>query len=199
MLLQLNNLTLEADSVENKYRDSYESIFPQALIDRIGKKTNEGSKKQSIAAYLLLNEILMYDWGISLKSIQFTENGKPYLENGPFISVAHSGNTVCAAVCETPIGVDIENIKEGNLRVVDRFFTSAEKRYILKKDSEKRFFTLWTIKEAIIKREGKGLRDIGNIRLNILFGKIFYKNYKIITKIHEKCVISVCFDEKTGR
>jgi phosphopantetheinyl transferase len=199
MLLQLNNLTLQIANVEALYRDDFQSFFPQALNERIGERNNEESKKQSVAAYILLEKMLIEHYGLTLKDLKFTENGKPYLKDGPFVSVSHTEGFVCAAVSDLAIGVDIEQLREFDFKIADRFFSSREKSYILKKDSIKRFFTLWTLKEAIIKLEGRSLGNIGGINLNMMFGRFFYKNYRLITKIHENCVISVCFSEKTGK
>ncbi len=199
MLLQLNNLDLEFQKVSNINSQNYKELFPESLLARIALKNNEVLKEQSVAAYFLLNSILNGGYALSLKGLIFTENGKPYFQNGPFISLSHSGEYVCAAVSECPVGVDIEQIREFNSDVLDRFFTKREKRYILKKDTKVRFFTLWTLKEAILKRQGRTISDISKIRLIILGDKVYFKNFKLLTKIHKNYVISVCFNEKTGK
>ena len=199
MLLQLNNLHLAADSVENLFRGDFEFLFPSILNERIRRKKNPNAKKQSVAAYILLNNILREYYNTTLCDLMFTENGKPYLENGPFFSVSHTEGYVCVAVSRYPIGVDIEQIRNFDNKVLDRYFSASEKRYISNKNSAQRFFKLWTLKEAIIKREDRTLSQIADIKLKILFGKPFYKKFNIHTEIYENCIISVCFSKKTGK
>lgn len=198
MLLRLNNLTLAAGRVEEHYCEDYEALFPKILNERIGKKNNPNAKKQSVAAYVLLNKMLIGDYGISLKGIQFTENGKPYFENRPFISVSHTENYVCVGVSDSPVGVDIEQLRDFDKKIASRYFSKSENRYIGRKNSNFRFFKLWTIKEAIIKREGTSISQMPKVKTKLLFGKPFYKNYNIHTEICENCVISACFSKKTG-
>lgn len=198
MLLQLNNFFLEIEKVSNLYSDNYNEYFPESLKLRIDLKKNREARVQSVAAYSLLSEVLNREYNLSLKELCFTDNGKPYLKNGPFISLSHSGEYVCVGVSKNPIGVDIEKIREFNSSILERYFSKTEKRYILKKNIKERFFTLWTLKEAILKKQGITLSDLSRIRLIIIGKRFFYKNFKLISKIYENHVISVCFDEKTG-
>ncbi len=199
MLLQLNNIDLCVEEISNLCCENYNELFPESVKSKIALKNNDEAKRQSIAAYLLLDRLLNGAWGLSIKDLLFNKNGKPYFENGPHISLSHSGDYACAAVSSSPIGVDIEKLREFDLKILDRFFTHREKSYILKRDTQKRFFTLWTLKEAVIKREGRTLSDLSKIRLIIFGNRIFYKNFKFKTFFHENYVISVCFDEKTGK
>ena len=52
------------------------------------------------------------------------------------------------------IGCDIQQIKDINLSIADRFFTAEERKYV--KCTED-FFRIWTLKESFIKAIGKGL------------------------------------------
>ena len=199
MLFRSNNLSLSVGRVEDIYSEDYKSLFPETLNERIEKKNNLNSRKQSVAAYLLLQKILMEYYGATLESLRFSENGKPYLECGPQISVSHTDNYVCVGVSFSPVGVDIEQLRDFDEKIAKRYFSKAENQYISKDNSIFRFFKLWTVKEAIIKLEGTSISQMAEIKTKLLFGKPFYKNYKIHTETYENCIISVCFSKKTGK
>ena len=87
---------------------------------------------------------------------------KPYLEGHPKVhfNLTHRNWYALLAINEEPIGIDIEEIKETEnfLELLDYFASPHEKRWVC--SSLKRFFMLWTIKEALMKAQGTGfLRD----------------------------------------
>ena len=92
------------------------------------------------------------------------EYGKPFLQGqeGFHFNISHSDRYVVCAVSDAPIGVDVEKIRQVRLKVAERFFTESEKQYVFSGESEEmkcsRFFTVWTRKEAFVKRDGRGLR-----------------------------------------
>ena len=90
-------------------------------------------------------------------TINRTENGKPYIEGNPFyFSISHSLDHAVIALCDKPIGVDLEYYdKEGRLKnynhVINRF-TEREKNWI--NEAFVYFFINWVSKEAYIKMLG---------------------------------------------
>lgn len=116
------------------------------------------------------------------------ENGKPYTQKKPdfHFSISHSENAVAVAFSKDQIGIDIEKIRNTNLKVANRFFTPEEQEYI-KSDtalSRTRFFEIWTKKEAVIKKSGLKLRDIKTA-----------KSEHITTFLEDGYVISVCTEK----
>ena len=93
-----------------------------------------------------------------------TENGKPYIIKQPdfHFGISHTKNAITVAFSKEPVGVDIEKIRDVDLKVADRFFTEEEQKYINSDVSLscRRFFEIWTKKEAIIKKSGLKLKDI---------------------------------------
>jgi 4'-phosphopantetheinyl transferase len=92
----------------------------------------------------------------------FGENGKPHIGNLPDVhfNISHSGNYVVCAVAHTEVGIDVERIREVNLRIAERFFSPSEIDDLMayEKDSRMQYFiTLWTIKESFLKAIGRGL------------------------------------------
>ena len=95
-----------------------------------------------------------YQWSIN-------DNGKPYLINGPFFNISHSGEYVIFASHQSrDVGVDIEKIDENKLDGI---------RYVLDQDEEKErdintLFQIWSNKESIIKCLSTNLEDIKKIK-----------------------------------
>ena len=84
-------------------------------------------------------------------TINFTENGKPYVEGDPlFFSISHSKNTAVFALSDKPVGIDLEFI-DGKRKVesIISRFTDREKSEI--KGNLPLFYENWVVKEAYIK------------------------------------------------
>ncbi len=81
-----------------------------------------------------------------------TQNGQPYLDGNPlYFSLTHSGNAAAIALCDKPVGVDMELFKnKRHLPILSRF-PDEEQAEIL---GEKDFLTHWTVREAFVKYTG---------------------------------------------
>ena len=121
--------------------------------EKFDRLIDEKTKRQSLTAGLMLNNY------ISDKEIKLNKYGKPYVENGPFFSLAHSGDYVILAVSDkADVGCDIEKLRDCDFIKTGRLvFTDSEMSEI--KSSEDicdSFFEFWTKKEAFIKCIGEG-------------------------------------------
>lgn len=133
--------------------------LPPTVLGHIEKKTNEKHRKESLAAYALLDRMAAEE-GISdlLFRIAFAESGKPYDTAGEvYISLSHSGDYVAAAISDSPIGVDVEAIN-GTLsveRLSARYLLKEESERILSLRKEERseaFVRLFSEREAVAKK-----------------------------------------------
>ncbi len=111
-----------------------------------------------------------------------TEKGKPYFKYIPdlFFSISHTDGLTVIALSDCEVGIDVEKIKKADLRVVRRFLKN-EADYITEKDSDRRFFEVWTKKEAYLKCKGTGLSGGLNC-VNVLelpFETMDYEDYII--------------------
>ncbi len=146
--LNTDNLT-DADRarVARKLPKRYEAAL------RIQK---ENARESSIGAGLLFLKCL----GVAEEcDLLEGPHGKPYRKSGPAFNLSHSGNKVVLAVSDStdpfdPVGVDIETIRTGWERAVDRVFTAEEIDWA--NDDPERFAMLWTAKEAAVKAIGTG-------------------------------------------
>lgn len=120
-------------------------------------------KKLSLYGELVVRVIACHMLGTLNEKIEFCrgEYGKPFLKNYPnfHYNISHTRNAIAIAVSEDVVGVDIEKLRKAELQIADRFFTVAEQDYIkeFKEKTDKRFYEIWTKKEAYIKCIGKGL------------------------------------------
>lgn len=104
-------------------------------------------------------------------------NGKPEYKKGKdipeiYFNLSHSGEFVVCAVSHKPIGVDIEGNRKVSLKTAKRFFTAAEYKWVCGNENsnkdeqleatlsqQKRFFRIWTMKEAYSKFTGIGIAN----------------------------------------
>lgn len=138
----------------NKYND----VLPQWRKDKIDRYANIKDKIRSLGASLVLIKGLK-ERGISLEecTIAYGKNGKPYIEGkgDMHFNISHSGDKIAVGIGTEPIGVDIQQVRPVNLRIIDRFFTGNEDKYInLELD---KFHEIWCLKESYLKCIGIGL------------------------------------------
>jgi 4'-phosphopantetheinyl transferase len=174
------------------------SLLPQERVDRIRKFHFRRNALQSLCGELISRIKLAEYLGIDMSQvdIQRDEYGKPHCVNSQnlFFNVAHSGNLVAAAFDNKVVGVDIENMRNTDMAIADRFFSKNEAAALrAKPEGEQRdfFFKLWTLKESFIKAEGKGLSiplDSFEFEIdkpgNVLFVKLTNERHRIYTFRH---------------
>ena len=97
---------------------------------------------------------------LPLGQVRHDDKGAPVCDNY-FISITHTDVKIIVAVSRVPVGVDIEKIREPNYKTIKRFCTDDEEEYILSASDEaekiKRYFSVWTLKEAYFKCTGEGI------------------------------------------
>lgn len=120
-------------------------------------KKYEDSLRGLYGKLLLKNELKVKELNLS-----YNQYGKPYIEDmkNTHFNISHSGEWVVLAVDNVPIGIDIQEITNIDLKIAKRFFSSEESEYIYSLDEKSRvdaFFKLWSLKEAYVKADGRGL------------------------------------------
>lgn len=99
-------------------------------------------------------------------NFQYTDNGKPYLapahnaQTPTHFSLAHCNTSVCVAISNAPVGVDVENRKRNGKpwEIIADIFnpTVAQRMAKLPSEAEHKafFFTHWTAMESMVKMKG---------------------------------------------
>lgn len=94
--------------------------------------------------------------------------GRPELAPGQTprpirFNLSHTpGLAACAVTLDVDVGIDVENVERAgvDVDVTARSFTASERAYVQAgpdEDRRRRFFQIWTLKEAYIKATGRGL------------------------------------------
>ncbi len=145
-------------------------------------KAEDNNKKEiSKKAYRFICDKAPYK-----SEIVKNENGKPYLKDCSdfYFNISHCKNIIAIAFCDKEVGIDIELVRDVNLKIADRFFAKDEKAFV--KDATG-FFYVWTRKEAFLKKTGEGLkRELSS------FSVLENKNIK--TFCEKDYILSVCSD-----
>ncbi|WP_297286340.1 4'-phosphopantetheinyl transferase superfamily protein [uncultured Brachyspira sp.] len=136
-------------------------------------------------------------------TIKRNDNGKPYFENEDniFFNGSHSNDLICVGMSDRLIGVDAEFIKERKFfDIASEYFSFKERKFLkTSKKLEIDFFTLWTLKEAYIKKLGKVIFDIKDSIEIDLDERVIYNadNLFFATFIlDDSYIISLCSDIK---
>ncbi len=98
---------------------------------------------------------------MQLGELKQDENGAPLPFNDIYWSITHKTQYVGGVVAPTPIGIDIERIRECSRGLFAK--TAGDREWALdetEKNSLITFFRYWTSKEALVKTSGSGLKDL---------------------------------------
>ena len=148
---------------ETLFRDKLNLLSPYRL-QKTALLKHEKDKYRSLGAGIALDHALE-TYGLKEKSVEyeFGEWGKPTLKYHPNIhfSLSHSGDYAICSIGDKAMGNDIELIRQGRLKVADRFFAKEELDWMYAMQDEEevtqRMFRIWTMKESFLKATGKGI------------------------------------------
>lgn len=167
-----------------------------------------GALGEIIARYAIC-----YRNGLKNQNIEFSisKDGKPNLifPKKNFFNISHSGDWVICAISNNIVGVDVEMVRKPNLKIAKRFFSASEYEFLLgnssKKEQEKLFYKIWTLKESYVKADGRGLviplnsfsinlnRDIISIYTENNLKNCFFKTFEV----DDKYTAAVCSVEES--
>lgn len=156
----------------------YQSLSPsrKARIDRI---TKDSVRTSSLAGEYCVR-MLAGEGAV----ICCDEKGRPFLQgDSRFISITHSGDIAAAVISDVSVGIDCERMQEFNRRLIDRVCVDAEREFIAGGDEIRRFFEVWTAKEAYFKKLGTGITDLRSVNVLTLERKLYTLEDYIITII----------------
>lgn len=187
MLYEIINIR---DIPDEEYRTAA-ALQPYELKKRL-ENCKDADIKRTLAGRLLLERMIKRIYGKERFEIKYNKNGKP-LCDFCFFSISHSGDFAAVAVSDDPIGVDIQIPGGFKKREKYMLFSPAENEFVNAENSENRFYTLWTRKEAYIKAEGGTLADAAKISL-VGGGKFKEKlgEYRFETEKTESYYLAVC-------
>ena len=163
--------------------------FGEEEIQRLLSIKNNDAQRLSLSALLALSDTLSAENNCTILR---TENRKPYFKDLPLsFSLSHIDHIAAAAVCDTPVGIDMEWLDDKrNVKAISsRFFSKDEQTNIANSsDPLNSFFSAWTKKEAYAKLTGKGLASIYASELPV---GLFFRQYQL-DLCGKKGILSIC-------
>jgi 4'-phosphopantetheinyl transferase len=107
---------------------------------------------------------LGYD-DFALSTVSFPRGEKPHCALPIDFNISHSGDLVaCAIAPDGRVGIDVERTREIRIEGLQKFLHPRERVWV--GADQRRFFELWTQKEAIVKGFGRG--GVANLRKTVI-------------------------------
>lgn len=158
-------------------------------MNKIVLLVEKDSKKLRKYLYGIVSEYYIKKYGVSDKEIEIKRGsrGKPYItiqgrKLYDFFNISHTSDVGVVVFSNYEIGIDIERIEKPGKKIAHRFFHENEKKYLESSVNEpecrKRFYEIWTKKEAYLKWNGTGLTD-GLSDLDVLAKKYAFQCIEI--------------------
>lgn len=159
-------LTLKQE-IESALFSSLLSVVRKEKAGRILAQKQKLHADTMLAGELLAMYAIREMFGIPMSEqrIQDGRHGKPFLlkHDNIHFNISHSKNVVAVAVCDRPVGIDIEHIVPWREPLARRICTPDEWEQLQRADDREAALTkLWTQKEAAVKMIGVGLAGLKN-------------------------------------
>ena len=132
------------------------------------------------------------------ESLTYDQNKRPYLKHiNTDFNISHSGDlVVCAYSKNTRVGIDVELIRQVELSDFQSTMNAEQWREIYaSKNPYHTFFQYWTVKESVIKADGRGLaiplEEIFIVNEQVRFdGKDWFIQPLRLDEQHKACLAS---------
>ena len=205
---------VDLDSITYDYRQAFNQL-PLKDKERLQAIQTENKREISIKRHVILLQILSYylNKDISEINLEYNEYGKPYLELTEIkFNISNSYNFLLVGITMgNELGVDIEKFRSNVEfdKLVERYFTKNEKDFFTTLSETKKevfFFDLWTMKEAILKATGLGMRlplnsfefplEENDELVHITYGSIDKEYFVYKSLISNDTSITTCLEKK---
>lgn len=186
-----------SDFSSEDYEKTY-AVLNEEERKRVDRYKRDDDKKRSLLAHILLKKLMKDEFSDQCELL-YKENGCPYFKDQKlYVSLSHSGDVAFCAVSENPVGVDVEKIRSISDSLIKRVCVDEEKAYVLadfepddvKNISDevvkKRFFEIWTAKEAYFKMKGSGITDLKSVNTLEIKKESFAMDSYVFTITEEK-------------
>ena len=171
--------------------DEAMTLLSEQRREQVARYKLEGPRRQAVAAYLLLRKALREMYGIHDAPVfEYDANGKPSILGHPeiFFNLSHCRKAVACVVADSPVGIDVEETCRFSESIARYTLDDEEYESVVKADNPSQaFIRLWTMKEALLKYTGEGLRrDIKTVLRLSPANKV-----EFLTELHDGYVVSV--------
>lgn len=126
-------------------------------------KYEKKTKTKKYFGILLQKYIIKLNYDISIDDIKIKRyfNGKPYFKNLEY-NLSYSKNYVIIAYSSQELGIDIEDVKDGIEKIVEKYGD----KYLINKNNNIQNTIIWTNIESYLKLIGSGLSKIDDIKID---------------------------------
>ena len=151
------------DDIEHFDWEAALPLLSEQRREQCLKFKHEQGRRTCAAAYLLLCEGLRKEYSIEEAPVfEYGEHGKPSIVGHPeiYFNISHCREAAICVLSDKPVGVDIESIRPYNESLAR--YTMSDEEMIQIERAERReveFIRLWTLKEAVLKCSGEGIRN----------------------------------------
>ena len=131
-----------------------ESYCAQHFPERLARSRNmctEADRLRCIGAGALIAHVMKIDESALVRG----EHGKIDSAGGMHFNLSHSGDYAILARHTSDVGADVERIGTPRAKLAPRVFLPEEIDW-MRGDPEPRFYALWTLKESVLKLNGRG-------------------------------------------
>lgn len=189
-------------NIENLTDEEYEkwfSLMTEDKQEKVSRYKDLTRRKCSVAGEMLVKEYIGKALNIAPEAIKILtdNNGKPYIKNCKIhFNISHCENILVYTFSEEEIGIDIEKIRPITLSILKSIFSKEEQEFVLGKalnedDFEsynkpeilERFYRIYTLKEAICKKSGIGIKGLKTADALPFLDQSFKENNFIISII----------------
>lgn len=146
---------LDKSQIENHIHSWPEKVKSHILSFQQSKDYNSSFWGKILLLFAFQQNQKVWNWDL----LEWTDKDKPFLiDHSLFFNISHSGEYVLLGIDQKNIGVDIEMHRPVRLELFNRQFHPDEWSQIRQaKDPLEKFFQFWSIKEAAIKADGRGV------------------------------------------
>lgn len=108
---------------------------------------NDRRRKEWLSTRILLSHLVDHD-----VEICYRDSGKPYLNDmSSCISITHTMGYVGIRLASHPVALDMEYLSDRVLKIVDRFVSEKEQKYIDPDNKVVSALIIWSAKETLFK------------------------------------------------
>lgn len=149
------------------------NTLPIERQHRIKQAVKPEKSIQLYTSSLLLGYVLSH-YGEKLDNVKVAESGKPYVENGLYFNISHSGKYIVMAVDRNDVGVDIQE-KKSLSNDAAKWYSDNDDDLKAMLGNEYYHSYIWCRKEALLKCLGVGWNGRKEVKLSVLKNKIKYE------------------------
>lgn len=153
-----------------KITETFEELRSKVVLKPKTENRLKAMKSEMHQMAFLSVRFLLKEAGYTDFELHYNADGKPYFDDGKYISISHSHHFSAIIISDETVGIDIEMQREKIIRIADKFVNPTElnrlKSFELQ-DYIKKLTVKWGAKEAIFKlRNEKGISFKNHIQVN---------------------------------